>query len=157
MIGRGIGALVMLTLARPAAVQAQAGLSSGVAHIALIARVAPRASIGGVGPTTETVRRGTLREGTVKVQLSANTGYRLVVVGTEPAKSDAAPSSRLWVRGENGQFEELRTGTAVTVVRGNHAPGGWQPEVNFRTEGAESAQGPQVLPVRYEVRIDPVI
>jgi hypothetical protein len=97
-----------------------------------------------------------MREGTVKVELSANTGYRLVVVGTDPVRSEAA-SSRLWVRGENGQFEELRTGTAVTVVRGNHAVAGWQPEVQFRSEVTGSVEGQQVLPVRYEVRIDPVI
>ncbi len=157
VVGRRLAALGILAVAGPATIQAQVGLASGAAQIALIARVSPGASITGVSHTRETARRGTLREGTVRVRLSANTGYRLVVVGTAPVSSPAEPASRLWVRDENGRFEELRSGAAVTVVRGHHLGGGWEPEVSFRSEASESGEVPHVLPVRYEVRIDPTI
>jgi hypothetical protein len=156
-IGRSLAALGILAMAGPAGVQAQVGLASGAAQIALIARVSPRASISGISSSEATARRGTWREGSVKVRLSANTGYRLMAVGTGPVSSTAEPASRLWVRAENGRFEEVRSGVAVTVVRGRHTVGEWEPEVNFRSEASESVDGPQVLPVRYEVRIDPVI
>ncbi|HEY8195936.1 MAG TPA: hypothetical protein VIG04_03070 [Gemmatimonadales bacterium] len=146
-----------LALMGPAALQAQIGLASGTAHITLIARVPPRASINGVGSARETVRRGNLREETVTVRLSANTGYRLVVVGTAPASSPAGQSPRLWVRAESGRFEEVMPDAAVTVIRGRHAVAEWEPEVNFRSERPASGQGAAVLPVRYEIRIDPTI
>jgi hypothetical protein len=122
----------------------------------LIARVAPRASINGVSPAQETARQGTVKEGTVKVGLAVNTGYRLVVVGTAPVNSDQS-TSRLWVRAENGRFAELKSGTAVTVVRGHHADAASEPGVSFRSETSASGAGSQALPVRYEVRIDPTI
>jgi hypothetical protein len=153
MIGRRLAALVVLAVAGPVTIQAQVGLTSGGAQIALIARVAPGASIKGVSEMRETARQGTLSEGTVKIRLSANTGYRLVVVGTAPVSSKAQPASRLWVRAENGRFEEVSSGAAVTVVRGQHTVAGWEPEVSFRSEASESG----VLPVRYEIRIDPTI
>ena len=157
MIGRRLVALGILATAAPAALQAQVGLASGSARITLIARVAPRGSISGVSPAQETARQGTMKEGTVTVRLAANTGYRLVVVGTAPVSSNDQPASRVWVRAENGRFEELRSGTAVTVVRGHHADAASEPEVSFRSETSASGEGSQALPVRYEVRIDPTI
>jgi len=155
-IGRRLVALSILAVV-PAALQAQIGLASGSARITLIARAAPGASINGVGPTQETARSGALREGTVKVRLSANTAYRLVVVGTDPVSSKAASASRLWVRAENGRFEELKSGAAVTVVRGHHADAASVPEVSFRSEMSASGSHTDVLPVRYEIRIEPTI
>ena len=152
-----LAALGVLAAAGPAALQAQIGLASGGAQIALIARVPLRASINVVGPAPETARRSVMSEGTVKLRLSANNGYRLVVVGTDPVRSSAGPASRLWVRAENGRFEELKSGAVVTVVRGRHTAGEWEPEVSFRREAFGSIEGSDVLPVRYEVRIDPVI
>ena len=157
MIGRRLAALGILAVAGPATTQAQIGLASGGAQIALIARVAPGASINGISEIRETARQGTVSEGTVKVRLSANTGYRLVVVGTASVSSKAQPASRLWVRAENGRFEEVSSGAAVTVVRGQHAVAGWEPEVSFRSETPESVVGSDVLPVRYEIRVDPTI
>ena len=157
MIGRGLIAFGVLAVAAPVALQAQVGLASGTAHIALIVRVPPRASINGVSPARETAGQGSLSEGTVKVCLSANTGYRLVVVGTAPVSSKAEPASRLWVRAENGRFEEVRSGTAVTVLRGHHADGQSEPEMSFRSENSASGEVSQALPVRYEVRVDPTI
>lgn len=156
MIGRRLATLGILALA-PAALQAQVGLASGSARITLIARAAPRASVNGVSLAQETARQGSLREGTVKVSLAANTGYRLVAVGTAPVSSNDQSASRVWVRAENGRFEELKPGTAVTVARGHHADAASEPEVSFRSETSASGEGSQALPVRYEVRIDPTI
>jgi len=157
MIGRRLVALGILATAAPAALQAQVGLASGSARITLIARAAPRASVNGVSQAQETARQGTLREGTVKVRLAANTGYRLVVVGTAPVRSNDQSASRLWVRAENGRFEELKSGTAVTVVRGHHADAASEPEVSFRSETSASGSHTDALPVRYEIRIEPTI
>ncbi len=157
MIGRGLIAFGVLAVAAPVALQAQVGLASGTAHIALIVRVPPRASINGVSWARETAGQGSLSEGTVKVRLSANTGYRLVVVGTAPVSSKAEPALRLWVRAENGRFEEVKSGDAVTVVRGHHADAASEPEVSFRSETSASGRDTDVLPVRYEIRIEPTI
>lgn len=156
-IGHRLAALGVLALAGPAALEAQAGLASGAAGIALIARVPPRASISGVSSRQQTVRQGTLREERVKIRLSANTGYRLVVVGTAPLGAKVEPASRLWVRAEHGRFEEVSSGAAVTVGRGQDSVGEVESEVSFRGEASESVEGPRVLPVRYEVRLDPAI
>jgi hypothetical protein len=152
MIGRRLVALGMLAVT-PAALQAQIGLASGGAQIALVARSAPGASISAVSQARETARQGSLIESSAKVRLSANTGYSLVVVGTAPVSSAA---SRLWVRAENGRFEELKSGAAVTVVRGQSAVAAVS-EVSFRSEASESVKGSDVLPVRYEIRVQPTI
>ncbi len=85
-----------------------------------------------------------MREETVKVRLSANTGDRLMVVGTASLSSKAEPAPRLWVQSENGGFEELRSGAAVTVLRGCHAIAGWEPgEVSERASRiSRRAPGP---------------
>jgi len=156
-MGRRLAALGILAVAGPAAVQAQVGLTSGTVQVALIARVAPRASVNGVGVLRETARAGLFSEGTVKVGLSANTGYHLVVVGTAPVGSRTDAASRLWVRAQDGRFEEIKPGAAVTVLRGHHAIAGSEPEVSFRSQTSASGEGSQALPVRYEIRIDPTI
>ncbi|MGZ8391708.1 MAG: hypothetical protein ACXWWK_02585 [Gemmatimonadales bacterium] len=157
MISRSLTALGILALVGPAALQAQTGLASGSARIALIARVLPRVSVDGVSSARETARQGNVREETVTVRLSANTGYRLVAVGTPPSGSQVGPAPRLWVRAENGRFEEVRSGAVVTVARSQHAVGECESEVSFRREAPESVEGRQPLPVRYELRIDPTI
>jgi hypothetical protein len=155
-IGRQVSTLGLLALLGPLSLEAQVGLTSEAARIGLIAHVPLRASISGVGSARHIGLRGRPGEEAVKLRLAANTGYRLVVVGTAPVSPRAVPVLRLWVRAENGGFEEIRPGTAVTVVRGRHAAE-WQPEVRFRGEGAQWVEGSHVLPVRYEVRIDPAI
>jgi hypothetical protein len=156
MIGRSLAALGILAVVGPAALQAQIGLASGSARIALIARVLPRVSVDGVSSARETARQGNVREETVTIRLSANTGYRLVAVGTAPPGSRVGPAPRLWVRTENGRFEEVRSGAVVTVVRSQHGVGECESEVSFRREAPESVESPQ-LPVRYEVRLEPTI
>jgi hypothetical protein len=146
--------VLLLAAAGPVAAQAQVGLTSAPVKVALIARSSPRATVSGVSAFRETARTGTSTEGTVTVRLSVNTGYRLVVVGTDP-ESNRVPGSRVWVRAENGRFEEISSGTRVTVLRGPRATA--QPEVKFRTEPADPSQASSVLPVRYELLIDPAI
>lgn len=147
----------VLALGSAAPLQAQVGLASGAAHITLIARVVPGASVVEVAPAPGTARRGGSKDKTVGIRLSANTSYRLMVVGTAPERSQAEPARRLWVRAENGRFEEVRSGAAVTVVRGRRAVAEWEAEVSFRSETSASGHDTDVLPVRYEIRVEPAI
>ena len=94
MIGRRLAALGILALVSPAVLHVQAGLASSATGITLIARVAPRASISGPGPTRETARLGSLKEKTVKVRLSANTAYRLVGSESRPDVSRRSNQAR---------------------------------------------------------------
>ena len=110
-----------------------------------------------MSPAQETARHGSLSEGTVKVRLAANTGYRLVVVGTASLSSNDQSASRVWVRSANGRFEELESGTAVMVGWGHHADAASEPEVSFRSETSASGSHTDILPVRYEIRIEPTI
>jgi hypothetical protein len=66
--------------------------------------------------------------------------------------SPAVTASRIWVRGVNGDFQELTAGSSVTVGRGTHAAGQWEREVQYRIESAGELNS---LPVRYEMAINP--
>ena len=159
VIGRAGIAIIaggILTLGGAAPLQAQVGLVSGAARITLIARVAPGVSVATVTPAREIALRAGSMEQTVGIRLSVNTSYRLMVVGTGPASSPVQPARRVWVQAENGPFVEVRSGTAVTVARGRHTVAE-EARVVFRSEHSGSAQQLQVLPVRYELRIDPTI
>jgi hypothetical protein len=144
----GTVAALGVVLALPGVAQSQVGISSGVAQIALVAHIAPRGSIQGVSAERETSRIGSVREASVMVRVAANTGYQLVVRGTPVA------ASRIWVRGVNGEFQELTAGSSVTVARGTHAAGQWDREVQYRIESAGDLNS---LPVRYEIAIDPTL
>ena len=135
-----------VVLALPGVAESQVGISSGTAQIALVAHIAPRGSIQAVSAERETARTGTVREASVMVRVAANTGYQLVVRGT------AVAASRVWVRGVNGEFQELTAGSSVTVARGTHAAGEWDREVQYRIESAGDLNS---LPVRYEIALNP--
>jgi len=137
-----------VVLALPGVAESQVGISSGVAQIALVAHIAPRGSIQGVSAERETGRMGSVREASVMVRVAANTGYQLVVRGIPVA------ASRIWVRGVNGEFQELTAGSSVTVARGTHVAGQWDREVQYRIESASDLNS---LPVRYEIAIDPTL
>ncbi|MFL5403966.1 MAG: hypothetical protein ACJ8BF_14255 [Gemmatimonadales bacterium] len=141
----------LLVASAPVAAEAQVGIASNMTQIALVARVSPRGSISAVGAQRETARMGTVREATVSVGVSANTGYQLIV------RAVAATSSRIWVRAVNGEFQELKAGSAVTVAKDSHCAGQWERSVQFRIEMAEGADQMQPLPVRYEIAISPTI
>jgi hypothetical protein len=138
-------------LVRPQGAEAQVGLSSGMAQVALVARIAPRGSIQGVSAQRETGRVGTLREASVTVRMSANTGYQLMVRGT------GAPTSRIWVQAANGEFQELTAGSSVTVAQDTHRAGQWEREVRYRIEAQDSEDNGSALPVRYEIAINPTM
>ena len=121
-----------------------------VAQIALVVRVAPRASIEDVSPAVRSTSRGSLREASVKVRLFANTGYRLVVVRTPSSQA-----SRLWVRSSSGDFHELVPGASVTVAQGARSAGPSEREVSYRLES--EAEAVESLPVRYEIVVTPTI
>jgi hypothetical protein len=112
----------------------------------LVAHIAPRGSIQGVSAERETSRMGSIREASVMVRVAANTGYQLMVRGT------AVADSRIWVRGVDGEFQELTAGSSVTVARGTHAAGQWDREVQYRIESAGDLNS---LPVRYEIALSP--
>lgn len=149
---RTLAAIGMAVLATPRVAESQVGLTSGMAQVALVARIAPRGSIQGVGPQRETGQAGSVRESSVTVRFSSNTGYRLMV------RTSGAPTSRIWVRAANGEFQELTAGSSVTVARDAHCAGQWEREVRYRTDsGEQSGGGLGELPVRYEIAINPTL
>lgn len=145
-----LGAVLFAALSGATSLAGQVGLGSNLAQVALVVRVAARASIEEVSPPVRSTSQGSLTEASVKVRLSANTGYRLVVVGT--ASSQA---SRLWVRSSSGDFHELVPGASVTVTQGARSAGQSEREVSYRLESAADAV--EALPVRYEIVVTPTI
>lgn len=133
-------------LGLPGVAQGQVGITSGLTQVALVAHVAPRGSIQGVSAERETSRMGALREASVTVRMSANTGYRLIV------RSAGASTSRIWVRSVTGEFQELTAGSSVTVARGAHTAGQSEREIQYRIESGGNSNS---LPVRYEIAISP--
>ena len=133
-------------LGLPGVAQGQVGITSGLTQVALVAHVAPRGSIQGVSAERETSRMGALREASVTVRMSANTGYRLIV------RSAGASTSRIWVKSTTGEFQELTAGSSVTVARDTHTAGQLEREVQYRIESAGNSNS---LPVRYEIAISP--
>lgn len=140
-----------LLIAAPRGAQGQVGITSGMAQVALVARIAPRGSIQGVSAQRETTT-GTLRNGSVTVNVSANSGYQLRVRGT------AASASRIWVRAVSGEFQEVKAGSAVTVAKDAQCAGQWEREVQYRIESQNGEAGTSApLPVLYEIAISPTL
>jgi hypothetical protein len=141
---------VFLSLA--GTVQAQVGLRSGVAQVALVAHSAPHGSILHLGAERQEGLQAGYEMAAVTLRVSANRGYRLVVRAT----GNAPTGFRLWVRSADGQFQELLAGSPVTVARDRSGSGEWDREIHYRIQ----APGPDreaPLPVRYELHIDPII
>lgn len=148
MVGRGLVAAMVLVL--PPALPGQVGVASNLAQVGLVAQVGLRASIPSVGPAVETARWGQLRESSVNVRFTTNTGYRLVVVG-----GHSGNGSRVWVRAASGEYKQLIPGASVTVARGARSSGLWEREVSYRIESP--ADDVVDLPVRYEIVVDATI
>lgn len=130
--------------ALPVVVHGQVGITSGRTEIALVAHVPARGAIEGVSVERETARRGGLREASVTVRVSANTGYRLLV------KSAGNQTSRIWVKAVTGEFQELSAGGSVTVARDTHCAGLCEREVQYRIESTGALNS---LPLRYEMAL----
>jgi hypothetical protein len=138
--------------AAPGMLHAQVGLTSGLAQVELVARVAPRGSIERVGPELETGRQGTIREVSVRVGVAANTGFRLVVRRTDAEAMVSGRAPQLWVRAVNGEYQLLGDDRPIVVSREEPAAGQTEREVRYRREESDSLHS---LPVRYEIVIDP--
>ena len=152
-IDLGIRPVVLLTatfFAAAGSASAQVGLSSGTQQVALLVRVPPRASLLGVIPIREKVT-GSLRETSVRVRLTANTGYRLLVRVT------ATNGARVWVRATDGLFQELVVGTPVTVAQNHTGTEECEQEVNYRIQSESAAQPAPSLPMVYEIVVDPAL
>jgi hypothetical protein len=149
-VGRLLTLVTLLGLGSAPRLQAQIGLSSGTAQVALMAHVPVRASIPGVSSVLQTSRKDRVSEGSVMVRFTANTTYRLLVRGT-----DLHSNSRVWVRSGPGDYTEVKAGQSVTLVHGEATGGLSEREVSYRIESAE--EGVPGLPLRYEVVIDPSI
>lgn len=145
-----LSSLGIAALFTASALQAQIGLASAPARITLVVHSEPRAMISSVGAPALQSSEGALRELSVPVKLSANTGYRLLVVGSYPGGNGA----RISVRAEDGEFQALQPGRPVPVARGNHTGGEIAVEVFYRVEsGGMDDAG--TLPVRYEIVMAP--
>jgi hypothetical protein len=143
----GAAWLILLGVSTP--LYAQVRLASGVAQVALVAHSEPRGSILGIGPAQETSRASGVRQVSVSVRLSVNTGYRLLVQGND------RESSRVSVLAADGTFQPLMPGSSVVVARGSH--GRWERTVQYRIETPEGVESAEALPVRYDLAIDPTI
>lgn len=152
VVSRTLAAMVVAALAGTTPLAGQVGLGSNVAQVSLVVRVAPKASIQGVGPAVRSSSNGSVTEASVKVRLSTNTGYRLVAVGLPSSRG-----SRMWVRSSTGEFQELTPGASVTVARESRTAGQLEREVSYRIESAAGSEQAESLPVRYEVVINPAI
>ncbi len=132
--------------------EAQVGLRSAPVQVALVARAIPGGSIHGAGDLRGTRRSGTALEGTHTLRLSANSNYLLVVRG--PSRAAHAP--RTWVRSVNGDFQEITSGSAVTVARN---PGGVVEVKQLVQYLIQSSPGGDSapLPVTYELHIAPTL
>ena len=144
--------LLIGVVALPGMLHAQVGLMSGLAQVTLVARVAPQASIEGLGPALEVGSQGTLREVSVAVGVAANTGFRLVVLRTDAEAMASGRPSPLWVRAVNGDYQLLGHDLPIVVVREGPTPGQTEREVHYRVETRDWLHS---LPVRYEIVIDP--
>lgn len=131
--------------------EAQVGLTSGVARVSLLARVAAQGSIHSISAPREILRLGELRELSSTVRLSANAGYQLQVRGIP------GTVSRLWVQAANGEFRELAPGASVTVAENHQGTQEREREVRFRIEVPAGGTAPTELPMRYEMAISPTI
>ncbi len=147
-----LATMAVMALSGAPALEAQVGLSSEVSQVALIARVALHVSMEQPEAARETGRYGAMREMSVKLRVSANSRYRMVVLG-----SAGATGSGLWVRDTGGEFREVASGSAITVARGGSAAGERMEELRYRSEALEPIQSGHLLPLRYEIRVEPTL
>jgi hypothetical protein len=137
------------TLAAPARLQAQVGISSRPAQVILVARTAAHAAIDSVGVPEERETNGGAREVSVPLHLFANTVYRVIAVRSD---TPSARSSRIWVRTETGEFRVLEAGSRLVVARG-HPEGKQVLNVLYRVESAGAE--PEAPSLRYELAVNP--
>ena len=149
-IGRALARISLFGLASAPVLEAQVGLNSNAAQVALVVRVPTGASMAGVSTVQVIHPRGGLSEGIVTLRFSANTSYRLVVRTT-----DLDSAVRVWVRSVRGNYAEVKAGSSVTVAHEGQTGGQSERKVSYRMESLDlGVHGP---PLRYEVVVDPAI
>ena len=142
-----------------APVAAQGGpVTSGVAQVQLVATVLPTAHLDGLGRMVGWHRSEGGQEGLATLGVLPNAPYRLVVSRTEeasPAKVEAA--GRIWVEGVDGALAEVRMGLAVEIRRSG-VNQGTQVTLRVRADLAgSSSASPTVLPLRYDIQVEPTL
>lgn len=131
--------------------EAQVGLRSSPVQLTLIVQAAPSGAVRTLGDVRWTRREGA-GEGIQVLRLSVNTGYSLVVRGVRQLER----GSRTWVRGVNGQFQEVLPDSSVTVARSQDGGGELEHPIQYRIESAAGGE-PAQLPVTYELRLAPTL
>jgi hypothetical protein len=143
------GAIVGIALTSLAGrVHAQVGLTSGLARVTLVASTAQAGAIQSVSRVSGGANAP--HDATLAVRMSANTGYSLMVRAVPTART-----GRVWVRTLTGEFQELKPGSSVTVAREAQSAGTLEQQVHYRLDSPASEAAD--LPVRLELRLDPVI
>jgi hypothetical protein len=138
------------SLALAGSVEAQVGISSGAAPVTLVANAPLQGSLEGLVIQPGIGLPNQEHSGTITLRVSANSGYRLVVRGG----GELPPDARIWVRSVSGEFQEVMQGSSVVVADDAHPAGIEERRVEYRIQGAGDET---VLPVRYELQINPAI
>jgi hypothetical protein len=120
-----------------------------VARVTLVAQSAERGAIQSVSRVSGSANVN--HAASLAVRMTANTGYSLVVRGVQSANT-----GRIWVRTSTGEFQELKPGSSVTVARDAHSAGTFEHQVQYRVDSPAGVE-PGDVPVRLELRLDPVI
>ena len=123
-------------LGLPQDAHAQVGITSGLAQVALVAHV----------PTAASMQEVSVGRQTARILISANSGYRLMV------KAVGVPTSRIWIKAANGEFQELTATASITVAREVYSAGQSEREIQYTID---SKGGTEIIPIRYEIAINP--
>lgn len=138
-------------------VSAQGGsgaLVSAVAQVRLVAVVLPR-----VTPTAPTrgavvTWSGETGTGVASIAISSNTSYRIVVHRIGPGPGSASVS-RIWIRGDDRQLHELRSGEPVVFRRGRNGDGSVLVPFRLSPAGEGTPAGGPLL--RFDVLVEPAL
>lgn len=138
-------------------VSAQGGsgaLVSAVAQVRLVAvvlpRVTPTAPTRGAGVTWS----GETGTGVASIAISSNTSYRIVVHRIGPGPGSASVS-RIWIRGDDRQLHELRSGEPVVFRRGRNGDGSVLVPFRLSPAGEGTPAGGPLL--RFDVLVEPAL
>jgi hypothetical protein len=142
----------MVSLALPAAVAGQVGLSSSLGQVVLVARSAVRGSIESVGAPVERTGNAADREISVAVGVTASAPYRLSVMRYD---SKDSPSGRIQVRGLSGEFQKMEAGVPILVALGPGQSGTGRLTVLYRIQPSIPSGPALAPPLRYELAIAP--
>ena len=139
----------------PPIVSAQGGsgaLVSGVTQVRLVAVVLPRVTPAAPAGAAVIGWSGATGTGVASIALESNTPYRIVVHRIEPDPG-GAQLSRIWIRGDDRQLHELRSGEPVIIRRVGRGDG--PVLVPFRSSPAGDGTATGAPPLRFDVLLQP--